>query len=178
MSRRSKKFVGTHNFWSCDEHVPCKRCGAIFHKTHVKKEFCGCKPTKLQITLEQSIVLQKFKNLCRKYRLNVYDTFHNIAHMPGNNFYRLTHPVLQLEMGSQKRALIIKLIDRFNREFEAGCFELIPRQTTFSARRLQTPKEKKCPLTLSHCAGAVLPGSCPRQWRDCPLSEANGLRCA
>lgn len=190
MSRKSRvgKFAGTHNFWACDEQAICRRCGAEYRKTNRNQKFCGCRPTKLEITLEQSIIVHHFRNLLRKYHLSVYDTIHMITKRDPREFYALTNPRLQYKLSELKRKRYVQLIDRFNREFEQGWydFDVVKLREPFHKfsfkhviTRRQTPLPKSCAKSLSHCPGTVLPGSCPRQWRECPLSEAaSGLRCS
>lgn len=181
MSKNHTRLPGTHTFWQCDEIAVCGRCGAEFQKTSYAQRYCGCTPTKLVTTLEQSIVIARFRNICQKYGLHVYDTFKLATRTHGNNFYRLTNPKFQLGIGPQKRKLWIKLLERFNTQFEAGYFDIEPatggphpfERMTPKARLLKRdePRKKECPMKLGHCPGANIPGNCPRNWKDCSFSQ-------
>ena len=175
---KRKKFAGTHAFWACDYIAVCERCGGEFRKTSVSRRYCGCTPTKLAITLEQSIIVQRFRNICKKYRLNVYDTFRVATKCEPKNFYRLTSLKLQLEISDTRRKLWCKLLERFNNDFENGWYDIDSwyvfedtRRSEARAVRRTEPMKKTCPQNVSHCPGAFLPGSCPRNWRDCSLSQ-------
>ena len=159
------------------EQAICARCSAEFTKTHIRQKYCGCKPTKLQTTLEQSLVVQRFRNICNKYNLHFYATFQTVTGSVGNNFYYLTDPKLHDHMSKTRIKLWCKLLDRFNKQFEQGYYKLIPGKNRYFACKLAQPTPKECPKKLSHCPGAVIIGSCPRQWRECPLAEVHvGLR--
>ena len=161
---------GSYNaFWSCNEEAVCPRCQGIFIKRNVAQRYCvNCRhPTRLLITLEQSLVLQRFRNLCKKYHLPPVKTFGKVCHVHGSGIYFFTNLKLQENLSEERRKRWIQLLEKFCNDMENGHYSLIIRDARIEKR--EVPVKRQCPMTAANCAGGVLPGSCPKHWRECSL---------
>jgi hypothetical protein len=70
-------------------------------------------------------------------------------------------------MASEKRGDLAELLRRVMGRFRAGVY-------VFTGKRIARPRppwKRLCPADALYCQGAILPGDCPRHWRECVYSQ-------
>ena len=156
-----------------DPRSVCEGCGAHYlrHWPHQRYHAAGCRYARLTDFDRQ--VLNDYLSLCKKYSL----AHHKLLQYITNRKIQMDHFTTHRRFGRELKDRFILLIKKFNQDFRDGWYDLLPGVLTrkwhgasFVKRRM-TQKRSECAMNLSHCKGALFIGDCPRNWRECPLSE-------
>ena len=161
----------------------CPGCGTEFWRVKwTDKRHCNPLCTGARLTDYDKKVLSDYRAMCTRHHLSVPMTWQQLTGKPSRHFYYLTE---RLNCGwgrfsTATKNRYIAVIKRIVDDFNAGMYEVtldrvtvdVLRKKPMLMNRLErrlSPGRPECPMKLSHCAGGLYPGDCPRHWRECPL---------
>lgn len=168
---------GNVNWRPKERRALCKGCGAEYDRLFCRQFYCSPECRQYKQTSQDRMTLATFQNLCSKYHMSCAYTFATICHCNRQIYYRLTSPKKFLSnghIGSDRTKLFYRVLEKFNRDFQNGCYDMVAKfykaGPLFTIVRRLNPLPRNCPRGLSHCAGGILPHSCPRQFKECELA--------